>query len=70
MHTSVKSQSGFTLVEILIAAAIMMVLALLISSMLFNAQTSQKRLEDRAGNAETVQGAALDLRLRPIPTST
>ncbi len=68
MSPKIQTEAGFTLVEIMIASAIMIVLALLISTMMFNSQKQQVKLEDRAGRADFIQGAALDLRLKPVPT--
>jgi hypothetical protein len=47
-----------------------MVLALLISTMLYNASNQQKRLEKRTNDSELAQSTALNLRLHPIPTAS
>lgn len=65
-----KASDGFTIVEIMIASGILMVLALLISTMLVNSNKQQKRLEQRASDADLVQNIALNLRLHPIPSPT
>ena len=70
MHTQNSNEAGFTIVEIMIASGILLVLALAISSMLYNASSQQTRIEERSKNADFLQGTALDLRLNPVPTST
>ncbi len=64
------NQNGFTLVEVMIAAAIFIILALFISTMIFNATTHQGRIEKRADRAAFVQNLALELKLKPMPTSS
>jgi len=63
-----SSESGLTIVEIVVASAILLVLALTMSTMLFNSQKQMTKIQDRAERADFIQGAALDLRLRPVPT--
>ncbi len=61
---------GFTLVEVMIASAILMVLAVLIATMLGNLNKQQTKLEKRTSDSELLQNAALTLRLHPIPTAS
>lgn|GEM_PF-2116613 len=63
-----RNESGFTIVEIMIASAILMVLAFAISTMLFNSSKQQSKVEDRSNRADFIQGTALDLRLKPVAT--
>ncbi len=51
----------------MVASAIMMVLALLISTMMYNSSKQQTRIEDRSKAADLVQSTALNLRLKPVP---
>ncbi len=66
IFSNLKSEAGFTIVEIMIASAILLVLSLMIASMMFNSQKSQGKIEKRAADAALVQGVALDLRLKPV----
>lgn len=65
-----SGESGLTLIEIVIASAILMVIALMISTMLYNASTQQARIQNRANQSDLVQQTTLDLRLKPIPTAS
>lgn len=70
MGNKAEHSEGFTLVEIMIASAILMVLAYLIATMLQNTNKQQMKLDKRARDADFVQSIALDLRLHPIPTAS
>lgn len=63
-------EAAFTIVEILVASAILFVLALAVATLMYNASTQQTKTEDRAKSADLVQGAALDMRMRPVPSPT
>lgn len=65
---NLSKSDGFTLVEIIVASGILMVLALLISSMLYNSNKHQAKLEQRARDVDFLQNTALNLRMNPIPT--
>ncbi len=70
MYTLPKlsNEEGFTILEIVIASAIMIVLGLLISTMLFNTSKQQNQIQTRSERAEFLQQTMLDLRMNPIPT--
>ncbi len=62
--------SGYTLVEIIVASGILMVLAVVISSMLYNSNKQQTKLEQRSRDADFLQNAAINVRMHPIPVPT
>lgn len=64
---SQKNSSGFTLVEVMITSVIAVILALTIGTLFYNSQSQQTKIENRAARAQVVDGAALDVRLKPPP---
>jgi prepilin-type N-terminal cleavage/methylation domain-containing protein len=63
-----RNESAFTLVEIMVASAIMLVLALAVSTLLYNSSTQQSKIEDRANDVAGLQETATSLRLKPVPS--
>jgi len=63
-----RDESAFTLVEIMVASAIMLVLALAVSTLLYNSSTQQSKIEDRANDVAGLQETATTLRLKPVPS--
>ena len=61
-----NSEKGFTIVEIMIASAILMVLAFAVSTLMFNATLQQTRIEDRANDVAELHEAATTMRLKPV----
>ena len=68
MKNALKTESGFTLIEILIAAGLLGLLALVVSSLFFYAGKQQSRIQGRGAVFEFQQQLMLDLKIRPLPT--
>lgn len=61
-----RSERGLTLVEIMVASAILMVIALTVSTLMYNASTRQSLIEERARSVEELQNTATTMRLKPV----
>lgn len=61
-----RSERGLTLVEIMVASAILMVIALTVSTLMYNASTRQSLIEERARVVEDLQNTATTIRLKPV----
>jgi type II secretory pathway component PulJ len=64
---NLRNAEGLTIVEVMIAGAILMVVALMIANVLTNTSKQQSRIEERADRADFIQTATIDLRMKPIP---
>ncbi len=63
-----SGESGFTLVEIMIALGLTALLALAIASLFYSAGKQQTRIEARSNIFEFQQKLLMDIRTRPLPS--
>jgi hypothetical protein len=66
-ETIASNESGFTIMEVMISAAIMLVVALAISSLLVGMTKQQTKNEDHSIQFEKQQSLSYLLRFNPIP---
>lgn len=61
-----NNESGFSLIEVMIASGILLVVAFAVTSMLFQMNKEQNRTKDKADLYGLQQQLTYDLRYKPI----